>query len=382
MLTPAHGNPAPQHRTFTPHPTELAFTQTWGAYEAKVYLLHDFEVYFESDSPLYFESGLPLYFGLFQPKVGNHATWVIADWTDFQRQWSLNSPYGLRMHDFEAFYTSDGALWYLSIWHEGTDNHDSFFTSNWTAQVAKWHEWGKPPRHLQMHDFETFLDVSGTRIYTGIFREGTDGQAVWFTHSWNDFFKKRDEFDRNNLQLWDFEFWQEGPTWTYDGVFRKDSTSSTSSTYMTLFNHDWESFAAFNHARKKEGCILHDIEIFPSTCSIVCMNNVIVPGTQIFEAPITGTPSHCEGFPPATCSGNIAGVALFDIPPIFTFPFSDTSGMTHNGWLYSPGYWHQGIDYVKIATTPAKHSKSSKYELPHLGQFYTSAGICGQAPPS
>lgn len=299
-----------------------------------------------------------MYFGLFQAGTGKHAAWVTTDWTEFLRKWDEFDKNSLRMHDFEA-YTINGALWYAGIFREGDDANAAWFTSNWTDFLTKWSEWEK--KNLRMHDFETYLDHD-TRMYAGIFREGTGDSGAWFTHDWNDFLKKWDGFDKQGLRLWDFEFWQDDSTWTFGGIFRPGAGS-----HYGWFRVDWENFRASTHERQKESYILQDVEIFSTVCRNTCLNHVVMP-TGWYNYGITGTSSHCEGLP-GTCSGNTEMVyyrapfyeesdssrylrlsAVLDIAPIFTLPFSD-SGLTHNGWLYSPLSWHHAIDYGKAGST-------------------------------
>jgi murein DD-endopeptidase MepM/ murein hydrolase activator NlpD len=208
-----------------------------------------------------------------------------------------------------------------------------------------------------MHDFESF-EEGGTRFYAGIFREGTDGRAAWFTADWNEFNQKWTEWEAAGLRLHDFEFFDEGGTWVHGGIYRQGTGG-----HYGWFGADWENFRSFWHEREKENFRLDDVEVYPSACSNTCMNQVILPAPDWYDYMITRTADHCPGLP-GTCSVPANSTVVYRAPfyeeggqryvqlssllaidPIFTLPFNDTD-ITHNGWLYSPGSWHHAIDYA------------------------------------
>ena len=91
---------------------------------------------------------------------------------------------------------------YTGVWRAGTDGYALYGGLNWNDFVSKWQTLGG--QNLRLVDISTYLQ-NGTRYYNGVWRAGTDGYALYGGVEWADFVAKWQQLGSQNLRLIDIE---------------------------------------------------------------------------------------------------------------------------------------------------------------------------------
>ncbi len=166
----------------------------------------------------------------------------------------FDGPFGEPPPSPPRAFTGDNNL-YAGIWREGSDANAAWFTTNWNEFTAKWDEFGNAG--LRMHDFETFVVADSVRAYAGIFREGDGVHAAWFTSDGEQFFEQWDTFGLGRLRMHDFETYVHEGARIYAGIFRQGTDA-----HAARFTPDWEVFTTDWDAFAEAGLRMHDFEVY------------------------------------------------------------------------------------------------------------------------
>jgi murein DD-endopeptidase MepM/ murein hydrolase activator NlpD len=134
---------------------------------------------------------------------------------------------------------------YTGVWRAGTDGYALYGGLNWTDFVSKWQTLGS--QNLRLVDVSTYTQ-SGIRYYNGVWRAGTDGYALYNGLNWNDFVAKWQTLASQNLRLVDIETYMSGTTRVYMGVWRagKDGYALYGGVNWTDFVSKWQTLGSQN----------------------------------------------------------------------------------------------------------------------------------------
>jgi hypothetical protein len=141
---------------------------------------------------------------------------------------------------------------FAGVWREGTDGY-ALWVDAWDGFAAKWEELSD--QGLRLVSLETFED-GGDRFWAGVFQEGTDGHYLWVNVDWDGFVAKWEELAGQNLRLVDVETWVEGGSVRWAGVWRE----GTDGHY--LWADTWDGFVAKWEELSSQNLRLVDIETF------------------------------------------------------------------------------------------------------------------------
>lgn len=141
---------------------------------------------------------------------------------------------------------------YAGVWREGTDGYALWVNDSWTGFVTQWQNLSAQGQRLI--DLETD-DVGGQQRFSGVYRAGTDGYALWAGASWDDFIAQWNAAASTGLRLIDFETWLEAGTQRYAGVWRAGSDG-----YALWAGPNWDDFIAAWTTLSGQGLRLVDFE--------------------------------------------------------------------------------------------------------------------------
>ncbi len=125
---------------------------------------------------------------------------------------------------------------YTGVWRAGTDGYALYGGLTWNDFVAKWQALGS--QNLRLVDISTYT-VGTTRYYNGVWRAGTDGYALYNGLNWNDFVTQWQTLAKQNLRLIDIETYMSGRTRVYIGVWRAGKDG-----YALYGGLNWNDFVA------------------------------------------------------------------------------------------------------------------------------------------
>ena len=103
---------------------------------------------------------------------------------------------------------------YTGVWRAGTDGYALYGGLTWSNFVTKWQTLGG--QNLRLVDISTYT-VGTTRYYNGVWRAGTDGYALYGGVNWSSFVAKWQELGAQGLRLIDIETYLSGTTRLYVG---------------------------------------------------------------------------------------------------------------------------------------------------------------------
>ncbi len=125
---------------------------------------------------------------------------------------------------------------YTGVWRAGTDGYALYGGLNWTDFVAKWQTLGS--QNLRLVDISTYVNGS-TRYYNGVWRAGTDGYYLYGGLNWTDFVAKWQTLGSQGQRLIDVETYLSGSTRLYIGVWRAGTDG-----YALYGGLNWTDFVA------------------------------------------------------------------------------------------------------------------------------------------
>jgi murein DD-endopeptidase MepM/ murein hydrolase activator NlpD len=135
---------------------------------------------------------------------------------------------------------------YTGVWRAGTDGYALYGGLTWSSFTSKWSTLAG--QNLRLVDISTYTK-SGVRYYNGVWRAGTDGYALYGGVNWSDFVAKWQELGAQGLRLIDIETYLSGTTRLYVGVWR----AGTDGYYLygglnwSDFVNKWQQLGAANY---------------------------------------------------------------------------------------------------------------------------------------
>lgn len=192
--------------------------------------------------------------GVWREGTDAYGLWVNADQASFLAKFNEWANQGLRLTDFDVTMVNGGQLW-SGVWESGTDPYGLWINSDQAGFLAKWNEWASQGlrlvsiknynglwagawrggndgyglwinadeasflakcsewagQNLRLVDFEVTTTATGDRLWTGVWREGTDGYGLWINADKSSFLAKWNEWTGQNLRLVGLQ--------TYDGLW-------------------------------------------------------------------------------------------------------------------------------------------------------------------
>ncbi len=213
----------------------------------------------------YVENGQDYYFGSWQTGTGVQEWRLLtnySDWVDNNNSFFFDSD--LRLTDFEHF-EEGGQDFFFGSWNTGTGTQVvrlSNTIADWTVDNNNFvNNLG-----LQLYDFEYFQE-GGQSNFFGCWRPGTGIQQIRIATSlaeWQDY--NEDLVQNQGLILYDFEYYVDGGQEYYFGLWRTDPGVQAVEIAPTLL--DWANFD--NDYINNQGMNLEDFEFFSSQVPISC----------------------------------------------------------------------------------------------------------------
>lgn len=274
------------------------------------------------------------FIGVYRAGNDGHYLWAGADWNSFKAKWEELSNQNFRLTVIRT-YVDNGERKYLGVWRAGNDAH-YLWSADWNGFKAKWDELSG--KNYRLVDLETYMD-GNTRRYIGAWRAGNDAHYLWVGADWNDFKAKWDELSGKNYRLTVLKTYTDGGQRKYAGVWRGGSDG-----HFLWVGGDWENFTSRSHELAANGLRLVSLQTF-SGCNGDCPNHLVSNGAYNYT--ISGDTTTYR-WPVNEDGGNkyvrLSAVQINAQP--FVLPFSNTSVIRWNGWLYSLGKWHHAHDYA------------------------------------
>jgi hypothetical protein len=306
-----------------------SFKSKWEELSGKNYRLVDLQTYMQG--------GQRKYTGVWRGGSDGHYLWVGVDWDSFKAKWEELAKQNLRLTICRT-YVDGGQRKWAGVWREGKDGHYLWAGVDWNSFKAKWEELSG--KGLRLVDFDTYVE-GGTRKYIGVWREGKDGHYLWVGVDWNSFKAKWEELAPKNLRLILIRTYEEGGQRKYAGVWREGNDG-----HYLWVGVDWENFTSKWHELAKQGLRLVSIQTYGG-CNGDCPNHLVSNGAYNYTISGDTTTYH---WPVDEDGGNkyvrLSAVQINAKP--FVLPFSNTSVIRWNGWLYSLGSWHHAVDYAIV----------------------------------
>ena len=134
---------------------------------------------------------------------------------------------------------------YTGVWRAGTDGYALYGGLTWIAFTSRWETLGSQGQRLI--DISTYVK-NGIRYYNGVWRAGTDGYYLYNGLTWTAFVDKWEELGALGYRLIDIETYTSGTTRYYIGVWR----AGTYGYYLwggvtwSAFQTKWQQLAAQN----------------------------------------------------------------------------------------------------------------------------------------
>ncbi|HYK46213.1 MAG TPA: T9SS type A sorting domain-containing protein [Parafilimonas sp.] len=125
---------------------------------------------------------------------------------------------------------------YTGVWRGGTDGYALYGGLTWNSFVSKWQTLAS--QNLRLVDISTYLK-NGTRYYNGVWRAGTDAYALYGGVTWSDFVTEWQTLAGQGLRLIDIETYVSNTTRLYVGVWRAGTDG-----YALYGGLNWNDFVA------------------------------------------------------------------------------------------------------------------------------------------
>lgn len=134
---------------------------------------------------------------------------------------------------------------YTGVWRSGTDGYALYGGLSWSALVSKWQTLAG--QNLRLVDISTYTS-NGQQLYNGVWRAGTDGYALYGGVEWAAFVTQWSTLARQNLRLIDIETYVSGGKRLYVGVWRAgtDGYALYGGVDWNTFVSKWQTLAAQN----------------------------------------------------------------------------------------------------------------------------------------
>lgn len=172
------------------------FHEEWTTLSEADYQLFDLETYEDA-------SGTRLWDGVFTRDTRAAALWRNFTTADFNTKWNEMSNDGYQLIDVETYEGSSGQRLWAGVFIKNNTRQALFRNFDTQAFHDKWTELAG--QNFRLIDIETYLDSDGTRLWAGVWEEGTDTYALFRNYSLQDFATKRTELTNQGLRLVDIE---------------------------------------------------------------------------------------------------------------------------------------------------------------------------------
>ena len=176
------------------------------------------------------------YSGVWRSGSDPYYLWGNADWNNFQAKWSTLNQQNLRLTDIETYKQGNNTRLWSGVWRGGSDGHYLWVNADWNAFVAKWQQLAA--QNLRLTTLRSYME-GNARLWAGVWRQGTDGYYLWGNSDWNNFKAKWDQLSGQGLRLVDIETYTAGSTQLWAGAWRAGNDG-----HYLWVNADWNNFRA------------------------------------------------------------------------------------------------------------------------------------------
>ena len=197
--------------------------------------------------------------------------WITSDLDEFKAKRAGWAAEGLGLHDFETYLDDGGTRLYAGVFRPMRARQAFRVGLPWASFYSEWQQLEEEGYRLD--DFESHL-LGPVRVYSGVFNSGRFAPAALVNYGWTDFLSAWSTLEGQGYRLHDHEIYRLGDRWVYTGIFKPD-------TYRP-FAHFGRPFAEFLEAWRSaegRGYFLHDLEVYRSGTGLR-YNGVFRPGRR------------------------------------------------------------------------------------------------------
>jgi hypothetical protein len=142
---------------------------------------------------------------------------------------------------------------YSGVFRQGAGGHAVWADASWTKFQQKWSELSG--QGLRLRDLKIAGTGNATR-YSGVFQQGTGGYGLWVNATWNGFLQKWNQWNEQGLRLVDLEITGSGTGTRYSGVWVQGTGG-----YGLWAGATWDSFIQKWNQWNQQGLRLIDLKI-------------------------------------------------------------------------------------------------------------------------
>lgn len=206
-----------------------------------------------------------------QNKTFAPTAWITTDLDDFQAKRVAWAGEGLKIHDFESYLNSSGKRVYVAIYRPIADKQEFVVNLPWKKFFDEWKSLEK--KGFRIDDFESYM-LGNLRVYSGVFNPGNYSPRALVNLKWLDFLKAWSKIEKQGYRMHDHEIYKVGGQWVYSGIF-------TPGNYKPLasFGQSGKDFLPIWQQAEKNGYFLHDLEVYQDDKTIK-YNGVFQPNSQ------------------------------------------------------------------------------------------------------
>jgi hypothetical protein len=260
---------------------ESSFLAKWSEWAAQNLRLTDLDVTTVN--------GRQLWSGIWEGGTDAYGLWINADESSFLAKWSEWAAQNLRLVSIRHY----NGLW-AGVWRGGTDAYGLWINADEASFLAKWNEWAG--QNLRLVDFEVSTTTTGQRLWSGVWRGGTDAYGLWINADEASFLAKWSELAAQNLRLVGVR--------TYDGLWAgiwRDGTDA----YGLWINANESSFLAKWSEWAGQNLRLIDLVTMPAGGARA--GRILAPAAASQARPVTAGAGEGGGSVPY---GGVGGVHL------------------------------------------------------------------------
>jgi hypothetical protein len=204
-----------------------------------------------------------------QDPAGGVRNLITASLDDFENQRETWAGDGFRIHDFESYLDDGGARLYAGIFRPIDERQEFRVDLAWPDFLNEWQT--LEGQGFRLEDFETYLLGSG-RVYAGVFNPGSFAPKALVGYGWDDFVDSWSAIEAEGYRLHDHEVYTLDGRRVYTGIFTPD-------TYPPFahFGRPFDEFLEAWTEAEQRGYFLHDLEVYRSGKDLR-FNGVFKPG--------------------------------------------------------------------------------------------------------
>ncbi|HSF34461.1 MAG TPA: M23 family metallopeptidase [Candidatus Tectomicrobia bacterium] len=189
-----------------------------------------------------------------QKKTFAPAAWITTDLNDFQAKRAAWAEKGLKIHDFESYPNASGQRVYAAIYRPLSGEQKFLVNLPWEPFFSEWQK--LESQGFRIDDFDSYM-LGSVRVYAGVFNPGNFSPRALINYKWEDFLKAWSDIEKQGYRMHDHEIYRMGDQWVYSGIFKPDNYKP-----LAWFGQTWSDFLPKWQQAEKDGYFLHDLEVY------------------------------------------------------------------------------------------------------------------------